>query len=360
MFYEALSWYEVDPVRKVGKRSLMKQREHGGDIDQIASRFKHDVTDILDLSTGISPIAYPARNVLAECWNRLPSQSQLERCLSAARQAYDVPNHLSIMAGAGTQSLLQFIPKLIVPNGLVWIEQPTYNEHCPAWEAVGHNVLSCMDDNKGVENCKSFVFVMPNNPTGDEDRMKIIKLAQQSAERGGIVLIDGAFSMPRSADELAASLIHELADHANVIHLRSFGKFFGMAGLRLGFAIGAPNLIDQLSRDAGPWAVSSIALEIGAEALDDKFWQHCHGQFLTAQSKRLRGILINADLPIRGGTTLFQTIQSESAHDLYDHLALAAICTRKYANWPNLLRFGLPANDLEFERFEKTMNNWRQ
>lgn len=347
-------------MQEVGKRSFMKQREHGGNIDQAALRFKHDVADILDLSTGISPIAYPAPNISAQCWNRLPSQNQLERCLLAARRAYDVPEDLDIMAGAGTQSLLQFIPKLIVPNGFVWVEQPTYSEHCPAWEAGGHEALSRADTNRSEENCKSFVFVAPNNPTGDYNRGKIIKSAQQSSECGGVVLIDGSFSMPRGADELAASLIHELAEQTNVIHLRSFGKFFGMGGLRLGFAIGAPNLISKLSRDAGPWAVSSVALEIGAGALDDIFWQQQHGQFLTAQSKRLRDVLINSGLPVRGGTPLFQTIQHKSAHDLHDYLAAAAICTRKYANWRDLLRFGLPANDVEFERFEKIMNNWRQ
>ena len=337
----------------------MNQREHGGDSDKAALSFGHGDHDMLDLSTGISPIAYPADDIRASAWNRLPSQTQLDKCLAAARRAYAVPDHLDIMAGSGTQSLLQFIPHLVAPDGPVFIEQPTYNEHGPAWEAAGHQVLSSDDGAIARHKCKSYVFVTPNNPTGDNDRIRITHAAQRCASAGGLVLIDGAFVMPKAADPDKTSLINSLVKQPHVIHLRSFGKFFGMAGLRLGFAIGAPELINRLGQNAGPWAVSSVALEIGAAALVDTLWQRRHGQFLSAQAKRLKHLLLSAGLPLRGGTELFQTIQHGAAHDLHDHLAKAAIWTRKYADWPDLLRFGLPANDVEFRRLEKTINNWR-
>ena len=114
----------------------MSRREHGGNSDQAAAHFGHDANDMLDLSTGISPRAYPAADVTAQSWNQLPSQSQLNTCLAAARSAYDVPEQLGIMAGAGTQSLLQFIPSLLPRGAAVWIDAPTYNEHRPAWEAA--------------------------------------------------------------------------------------------------------------------------------------------------------------------------------------------------------------------------------
>lgn len=337
----------------------MSEREHGGDSDQAALSFNHDADDMLDLSTGISPIAYPADDIPASAWNRLPSQAQLDKCLTAARRAYAVPDHLGIMAGSGTQSLLQFIPHLVAPGSPVFIEQPTYNEHRPAWAAAGHQTLSIVDGAIAQHKCKSYVFVAPNNPTGDDDRVGIKRAAQRCASAGGLVLIDGAFTMPKAADPNNTSLIDALLNQPHVIHLRSFGKFFGMAGLRLGFAIGAPELISRLSQNAGPWAVSSVALEIGAAALDDTLWQRRHGKFLNAQAKRLKHLLLGAGLPLRGGTELFQTIQHGAAHDLHDHLAKAAIWTRKYLDWPDLLRFGLPVNDAEFKRLEKMIKNWR-
>ena len=131
-----------------------------------------------------------------------------------------------------------------------------------------------------------------------------------------------------------------------------------MAGLRLGFAIGAPKLISQLSQNAGPWAVSSVALEIGAAALGDTVWQRRHGQFLKAQ-QRLKHLLLGAGLPLRGGTELFQTIQHDAAHDLHDQLCRGSHLDPEVCRLARFLRFGLPANDAEFWRLEKIINNWR-
>ena len=336
---------------------MTSRREHGGNSDQAAAHFGHDANDMLDLSTGISPRAYPAADVTAQSWNQLPSHSQLDRCLAAARRAYDVPEQLGIMAGAGTQSLLQFIPSLLPRGGTVWIDEPTYNEHRPAWEAAGHQVITG-DANSG--KAQSAVIVAPNNPTGKFAPDMIMATAKQTATTGGILLIDGAFATPAAADPAAGDLLAALAAFPHVVHLRSFGKFFGMAGLRLGFAIGGAAHIDQLQRCVGPWAVSSVALDIGSTALNDTAWQAQHGQFLHQQTEQLQMVLTRANLTIMGGTTLFQTIQTSRAHHLHDHLAKAAIWTRKFSQMPDLLRFGIPANAADFARLLESLHNWRQ
>ena len=283
------------------------RREHGGNSDQAAAQFGHDANDMLDLSTGISPRAYPAADVTAQSWNQLPSHSQLGTCLAAARHAYHVPEQLGIMAGAGTQSLLQFIPSLLPRSGTVWIDEPTYNEHRPAWEAAGHQVIT---GGANIVKAQSAVIVAPNNPTGKFAPDAIMATAKQTAATGGILLIDGAFAMPAAADPAAGDLLAALAAFPHVVHLRSFGKFFGMAGLRLGFAIGAAASIDKLQGCVGPWAVSSVALDIGSTALNDSAWQAQHGQFLRQQTEQLQMVLTRANLTIIGGTTLFQTIQT--------------------------------------------------
>ena len=335
----------------------MSWREHGGNSDQAAAHFGHDANDMLDLSTGISPRAYPTADVPAQSWNQLPSHSQLDTCLAAARRAYEVPEKLGIMAGAGTQSLLQFIPSLLPRGGMVWIDEPTYNEHRPAWEAAGHQVISG-DANLG--KAQSAVIVAPNNPTGKFVHDAIMATAKQTAATGGIMLIDGAFAMPAVADPAASDLLGALVAFPHVLHIRSFGKFFGMAGLRLGFAIGAAVHMDQLQRCVGPWAVSSVALDIGNTALNDIVWQAQHSQFLRQQTEQLQMVLTRANLKILGGTTLFQTIQSSRANQLHDHLAKAAIWTRKFSQMPDLLRFGVPANAADFARLSESLNNWRQ
>ena len=335
----------------------MSRREHGGNSDQVAAYFGHNANDMLDLSTGISPRAYPAVDVTAQSWNQLPNHSQLNACLAAAQRAYDVPEQLGIMAGAGTQSLLQFIPSLLPRSGVVWIDEPTYNEHRPAWEAAGHQVIT---GDANLANAQSAVIVAPNNPTGKFAPDTIMTTAKQTAATGGIMLIDGAFAMPAAVDPTVGDLLAALAAFPHVLHLRSFGKFFGMAGLRLGFAIGPPDRIDQLQQRVGPWAVSSVALDIGSAALNDTAWQAQHGQFLRQQTEQLQMVLTRANLEILGGTTLFQTIHTSRAHHLHDHLAKAAIWTRKFSQIPDLLRFGVPANAADFARLSKSLNNWRQ
>ena len=334
----------------------MSWREHGGNSDQAAAHFGHDANNMLDLSTGISPRAYPTADVTAQSWNQLPSHSQLDTCLAAARRAYEVPEKLGIMAGAGTQSLLQFIPSLLPCGGIVWIDEPTYNEHRPAWEAAGHQVITG-DANLG--KAQSAVIVAPNNPTGKFVHDAIMATAKQTAATGGIMLIDGAFAMPAAADPAASDLLGALVAFPHVVHIRSFGKFFGMAGLRLGFAIGAAVHMDQLQRCVGPWAVSSVALDIGNTALNDTVWQAQHSQFLRQQTEQLQMVLTRANLKILGGTTLFQTVKTSRANHLHDHLAKAAIWTRKFSQMPDLLRFGVPANEADFARLSESLNNWR-
>ena len=334
----------------------MSWREHGGNSDQAAAHLGHDANNMLDLSTGISPRADPTADVTAQSWNQLPSQSQLDTCLAAARRAYEVPEKLGIMAGAGTQSLLQFIPSLLPCGGIVWIDEPTYNEHRPAWEAAGHQVITG-DTNLG--KAQSAVIVAPNNPTGKFAPDTIMTIAKQTAPTGGIMLIDGAFAMPAAADPAAGDLLDALAAFPHVVHIRSFGKFFGMAGLRLGFAIGSAVHMDQLQRCVGPWAVSSVALDIGNTALNDTVWQAQHSQFLRQQTEQLQMVLTRANLKILGGTTLFQTVKTSRANHLHDHLAKAAIWTRKFSQMPDLLRFGVPANEADFARLSESLNNWR-
>ncbi len=367
-------------------------REHGGNSDQAAAQFGHNADDMLDLSTGISPIAYPAATISAQSWNQLPSKSQLNRCLAAARSAYDVPHNLAIMAGAGTQSLLQVIPSLGPMSGNVWIAEPTYNEHRPAWVSSGYDVIS---GNTAPDDAQSAVFVAPNNPTGLIDRVGIADMTTRrpnarpdtrpntrpntntdtgpntdagagagagtdiDTDTGGLILIDGAFALPAAADTGASDLLHEFSADPHVIHLRSFGKFFGMAGLRLGFAIGAPELIAKLQARIGPWAVSSAALDIGTAALNDHAWQAQHGVFLEGQAERLKGLLASTGFTILGGTSLFQTVQTPDAEALHTHLAKAAIWTRKFSQSPDLLRFGVPSGETDFARLSKTLENWQ-
>ncbi|MDA7599897.1 pyridoxal phosphate-dependent class II aminotransferase [Alphaproteobacteria bacterium] len=334
-------------------------REHGGNIDAAAMRY--GMPDMLDLSTGISPIAYPASPITADALQALPTDTALADCLDAAREFYNVPEFLDLVAGSGTQMLLQSAPAMIrahkrkeneaPPAGSVWIKTPSYNEHAPAWLAAGCNVV---DGDALPPEAMFAVIIAPNNPTGEYDPAAIVDCAEALQERGGCLVIDGAFI----DNDAGADLFDRLGDNPAVIHLRSFGKFFGMAGLRLGFAIGQPDIIAKFIQHLGPWALSSPALSIGAKALGDRVWAEDHQQWLAAQSARLVRLLGLYNLSILGGTSLFQTIDTEHASRLHHHLATAGIWTRAFADYPRLIRFGLPADDSQWSRLESALMAW--
>ena len=169
-------------------KSLYSHREHGGDIDVARQRFGR--ADMIDLSTGISPRSYPAPTLTAKRLQALPTQSDLAACLDAARRHYRVPDGLALCAGPGTQALLQLVP-LLASDGNVWIEQPTYNEHAPAWLANGHDVSVAPTLPTDAHHA---VVVLPNNPTGRADYVAVEALAAEIGRRQGLLLVDGAFA----------------------------------------------------------------------------------------------------------------------------------------------------------------------
>ena len=325
-------------------------REHGGNIDVASARYGFATGDMLDLSTGISPYIYPLPPIPLEALQPLPTIDMVNACNMAARYAYKVPEQLTVTAGAGTQAFLQIIPRL-VNAGTVWIRQPTYNEHAHWWADAGHSIT---DGHVMPANADHAVVVFPNNPTGDR-YSDLPELASKIERKGGLLIIDGAFM--ENAE--GARLLADLSGFSCVIHLRSFGKFFGLAGVRLGFAITSPIYTDALAGMLGPWAVNNTALMAGKLALQDDAWIKSHEAIQQRQSVKLAKILTNAKLNIVGGTFLFQTIRDSDALSLHEHLAKAGIWTRIYREWPDIIRFGLPRDDNEISRLDDSIKFWR-
>ncbi|MGB1863789.1 MAG: threonine-phosphate decarboxylase [Candidatus Puniceispirillum sp.] len=326
-------------------------REHGGNIDVASAKYGFATDEMLDLSTGISPFTYPLPPVTSDALQPLPTAAMLDACVKAARHAYGVPDTLNVTVGAGTQAFLQIIPRL-AKAGTVWIRQPTYNEHAHCWADAGHHIV---DGDLMPDEADHAVIVFPNNPTGDR-YADLPDLASNIERKGGLLIIDGAFLDNAEGAEILA----ELSAFSCVIHLRSFGKFFGLAGVRLGFAIASQIHCESLLSKLGPWAVNNVALIAGVTALQDQAWIESHKGILERQSDRLAKLLVGANLDIIGATFLFQTIRDADALSLHEHLAKAGIWTRIYAEWPDLMRFGLPRDKGEMDRLDNSIKIWRR
>jgi cobalamin biosynthesis protein CobC len=233
-----------------------------------------------------------------------------------------------------------------VPPGRAAILGPTYAEHARAAALVGHQVeeVTTFDALAGADLA---VVVNPNNPDGRiTSRPALLALAEERRRRDGLVVVDEAFA---EVGPPGLSLAPEVG-RGNLAVLRSFGKFYGLAGLRLGFALATQPLAARLRATLGPWPVSGPALAAGEAALADTAWAEAMRQALGRDAARLDRLLTGAGLEIAGGTSLFRFARAPAAGALADHLGRAGIVVRRFAEAPAALRFGLPAEEAAWQR----------
>jgi cobalamin biosynthetic protein CobC len=319
----------------------MEAVEHGGDLGAARLLFPGAPEPFIDLSTGINPYPYPIPQLPGDLFTRLPDAAALDALAAVAAQAYGAPSAAHVVAAPGTQILLPLVAAL-VPPGRAAILGPTYAEHRRVAALVGHRVED-VTDLGGLRDAALAVLVNPNNPDG-----RIVPRAAlfACARAAGLLVVDEAF-MDVGAGGL--SLAGEVGC-GNIVVLRSFGKFFGLAGLRLGFALASPQIAARLRAGLGPWAVSGPALAIGAAALADQSWAATARARLAQAVLRLDQTLTAAGLTLVGGTSLFRLAQSKAAPALFRHLGSAGILVRRFARDPTWLRFGLPANEPDWQR----------
>ncbi|MDQ8729714.1 threonine-phosphate decarboxylase CobD [Bradyrhizobium sp. LHD-71] len=324
--------------------------QHGGDLSEAIARYGGPPGAWLDLSTGINPVPWPVPTGLLQArLHRLPSRDDEIALIEAARAAYRVPHGAEIAIAPGTQALIQWLPRLAA-DGAVAIVGPTYSEHGLAWSYGGRDVASCDDIDKAPPWVRHAVLVNPNNPDGREVPMDAIaRAAGIMQQRSGWLVIDEAFA-DVAPDLSATALCVDLP----IVILRSFGKFYGLPGLRLGFAIAAPTIIRSIRNALGPWAVSSSALSVGAAALRDEPWAIATRAALQRKAAGLDAVLQSAGCDIVGGTPLFRLVRHGGAGGLHEALARQQIWCRKFDWADDLLRFGLPTED-EVDRLRKAL-----
>ncbi len=323
---------------------------HGGDLVAAEGRFGRPLEGWLDLSTGINPIAYPVPRLPQSCWSRLPSSDAGLR--AAAAQAYGVTESRLVVPAPGVQALIQLLP-WIRRNIEVAVLAPTYEEHRAAWQAAGHRVreMSSLDE---LGRPDVVVVVNPNNPDGRIiPADKLLYLAAELADRGGFLVLDESF-----ADVTPKASLAEKTGRPGLVILRSFGKFFGLAGVRLGFALADPGTAESLRSRLGPWPVSGPALVIGESALIDDAWIGQTKTRLSADAARLDEMLLAKGLSLVGGTPLFRLVESPKADALYEHLGRRGILVRAFAAQTDRLRFGLPGSEADWQRLAAALREW--
>jgi len=323
---------------------------HGGNLAAARAMFPNAIEPFIDLSTGINPYPYPAPEIPSDCFFRLPDQASTGRLAAIAAQSYGARSEDYVVPAPGTQILLPQVAMLVAP-GRAAILGPTYAEHLRAASLAGHSAKEVSDVDQ-LRSADLAVIVNPNNPDGRiVPKAELLDLARDLRQRDGILVIDEAFADVVDSD---ISLAGDL-DCGNVVVLRSFGKFFGLAGLRLGFALAEPHLATRLNALLGPWAVSGPAVFVGAKALADTAWKNRMLEHLADAARRLDGILAGSDLEIPGGTSLYRLTRSSGAQQLFNHLGHAGILVRRFAEYPTWLRWGLPDGEVAWQRLSAVL-----
>ncbi len=312
--------------------------EHGGNLAAASQQYGIALEDWLDLSTGINPIGYPLTAIPQEAWQRLPLEN--DGLIEAACAYYDCRFALPT---AGSQAALQVLPQLRAGTQLkpakVAMPQLMYQEHAKAWQRHGHKVIRFDTDldQTILQQADVLLLCNPNNPTGTRfTAEQLLEWHAALAQRGGWLVVDEAF--------MDATPEHSIAQHTHLdglFALRSLGKFFGLAGARVGFLLGAKQMLLEAQEIIGPWSVAGPSRHAAKTALEDQAWQQLTRQQLFANNQRLADLLTQHGLQPAGGTALFQFVVTPQAAAWHQHLARQGIWVRLFPDVP-ALRFGLP------------------
>lgn len=311
------------------------KRDHGGNLDTAIRQYGGTREGWIDLSTGINRQPYPVPAISPEAWTALPTASATAKLIETARASYRTK--AAVLPLAGAQAAIQLIPLLSKP-GKAKIMSPTYNEHAAALRALGWQVEEAASaaETAGADIA---VIVNPNNPDGRyHDPQSLLALLPQV----GRLVVDESFGDPYPELSLAPE-----AGRAGLVVLRSFGKFYGLAGMRLGFTLGCAADIAALSQLAGPWPVCGPALQIGATALADTAWVQASTARLMSEIDRM-----DALVPWRavGGCCLFRLYETPNAAAAQAKLAKHHIWSRIFPYSGSWIRLGMPGTEAEWAR----------
>lgn len=318
--------------------------DHGGNLDIARGRFGGLPEDWIDLSTGINRRPYPVGDLQSHHWTALPSRSEIEWLEEAARQAYATT--APVLATAGAQAAIQMLPQL-APGGSAKVLVPTYGEFGHVLRTAGWRVEEVGEFN-ALAGADLAIVVNPNNPDGRRHNwQELLALIP----RVGRLIVDESF-----ADALPELSLAPQAGRPGLLVLRSFGKFYGLAGLRLGFVLGYEADIAALAGMAGPWPVSGMAIAIGRRALDDRDWARETRARLVGDAERLDRLAQAAGWMLIGGTPLFRLYDTTDGLLAQERLGRVRIWSRAFRDRPTWLRLGLPSEETEWQRLATALS----
>lgn len=323
---------------------------HGGALDQAKALYPDAPLPWIDLSTGINPFPYKVPELPAEVFAHLPTSQQFEACRAAMASAFGASER-HILVAPGSEILIRLLPDLldIQSVGVLW---PTYGDHLSCWEQSGAKLIKHPNPVDLAGTVDAIVLCNPNNPDGRSWSAHVLEDCRaRQAAHGGWLIVDEAY-----ADLYPELSMADQAGADGLLILRSFGKFYGLAGLRLAALLGPERLLEKASRRLGVWPVSGPALHVGACAYADDEWRIKAHDLLSKKTRQIDNVLKDNGLKVLGGTFLFRYVETRNAHILWNILMEQGIYTRRFSWTERHLRIGLPADENSLKRLEAALS----
>lgn len=324
---------------------------HGGRLDEAARHFPGARLPWIDLSTGINPHPFAITAASDVDQSALPSRSALMELEATAAREFGM-NCGAIAALPGSEIGLRLLATIGLP-GPIGVVYPCYRSHVDAFPEVTRIDAGDLFDTARAPP-GTVLLANPNNPDGRlTPPARLLDMARAPTRRGGWLIVDEAF-----ADAVdGTSILPLLAETDQVLVLRSFGKFYGLAGVRLGFVCGHPAMVERVRRGLGDWPVSTAAIALGVAAYGNAAWREQTRDDLSRRAERLDALLGRHDYRAGGGCPLFRLVVTAEAPALFERLGQAGILTRRFDDAPTWLRFGLPADDAAFARLDEALGD---
>lgn len=332
---------------------ITEDLEHGGAIDAMREHFPDAPAPWVDLSTGINPFAYPLLRASTETFSALPRRDSVGRCRRAMARAWSAQEQY-VLPAPGSELLIRLLPTILGLHSVA-VLQPGYGDHAHSWRSAGCEVIEDRNPLRYACEADAVVLCHPNNPDGRRfPRDDLLDARERLAERAGWLIIDEAYADLYPEISLAGE-----AGKPGLVILRSFGKFYGLAGLRLGALLAPPPVLEAMTMRLGMWSVSGIALETGARAYADVEWQEDMRRRLARARKNLDAIFGGCGFEAVQGTDLFAFLRLNRAAALWRYLAERGIYVRRFPWSESCLRIGLPGTSEASERLRDALDSWR-
>jgi len=338
---------------------------HGGDIYSASQRYGIPAHDWLDLSTGINPVPYPVGKIETSAFYRLPYVDP-----AFLQQASTYYGNAQLLPVAGTQAVIQALPQCL-PSARILVPEVGYREHAVHWQKAGARLVTypSFDQQEAQSRIEKtllerarchLLLINPNNPTGMRFSPSQIQTWARQLQPGCFLIVDEAFMDLTPQESVLGGHFSD-----NMIVLRSFGKFFGLAGIRLGFVFASLPLRQRLQQALGIWSVNGPAQSIAMTALADREWHQQARVQIALMADFTRQVFapvmqtLNTQKCADGGLFLSYRCDPALARHLQHYLACHGILVRiiEAHSHSCLLRFGLlnPTDIASVERVNKTL-----